>query len=127
MENLARHTVASNKLENAGQIITNMKSRTGTDVDESTEQLLRELKEVVEDGEELLRAGASELNEKGQAARQKLSAALDRAKETGRKIQQKTMAGVRATDRTIRDNPYQTLAIAFGAGLLLAVIFNRKK
>ena len=96
-------------------------------MDESTEQLLKDLKEVVEDGEELLRAGADELNEKGSAAREKLSAALARARETGRKIQDKTIAGAKATDRKIRENPYQTIAIAFGAGVLLAYIFNRKK
>src|SRR5579883_1601698 len=102
-----------------------MKSRR-SEMDESTEQLLKDLREVVEDGEELLRAGASELNEKGMAARERLSAALASARETGRKLQERTMAGARATDRVIRDYPYQTVAIAFGAGLLLGVIFKLK-
>ncbi|HWF17654.1 MAG TPA: DUF883 family protein [Verrucomicrobiae bacterium] len=103
-----------------------MESKSASDLDESTEQLLQDLKEVVEDGEELLRAGANELSEKQSAARAKLSAALANARETGRKIQERTVAGARATDRVIRDNPYQTLGIAFGAGVLIAILLNRK-
>lgn len=103
-----------------------MKGRS-SEMDDSTEQLLKDLREVVEDGEELLRAGASELNEKGMAARERLSAALESARETGRKLQDRTIAGARATDRVIRENPYQTIAIAFGVGVLLGVILNRRK
>lgn len=103
-----------------------MKGRS-SEMDDSTEQLLKDLREVVEDGEELLRAGASELNEKGKAARERLSAALESARETGRKLQDRTIAGARATDRVIRENPYQTIAIAFGLGLLLGVVLNRRK
>jgi ElaB/YqjD/DUF883 family membrane-anchored ribosome-binding protein len=102
-----------------------MESRT-RDLDESTEQLLQELKDVVDDGEELLRAGANELSERGQVARARLSAALASARETGRKLQERTIAGAKATDKAIRENPYQTLAIAFGIGLITAVIINRK-
>jgi ElaB/YqjD/DUF883 family membrane-anchored ribosome-binding protein len=103
-----------------------MESRTERELDDSTEQLLEDLREVVQDGEELLRAGANELNERGSMARERLSAALDRAKETGRKLQKQTIAGAKATDRAIRSNPYQSIGIAFGVGVLLGAIFNRK-
>jgi ElaB/YqjD/DUF883 family membrane-anchored ribosome-binding protein len=103
-----------------------MNGRATSELNDATEQLLQDLKEVVEDGEELLRAGANELNDRGQAVRERLSAALDRARETGRKLQERTVAGAKATDRVIRDNPYQTLAIAFGVGMLTAVLLNRK-
>ncbi|HZV36968.1 MAG TPA: DUF883 family protein [Verrucomicrobiae bacterium] len=103
-----------------------MESTSGRDLDAATEQLLQDLKEVVEDGEELLRAGANELSERGKAARARLSDALASARETGRKLQQRTIAGAKATDRVIRENPYQTLAIAFGVGLLTALLVNRK-
>jgi ElaB/YqjD/DUF883 family membrane-anchored ribosome-binding protein len=103
-----------------------MESRSAREMEQSTEQLLEDLREVVQDGEELLRAGADELNERGSAARERLSAALDRAKETGRKLQEQTIAGARATDRAIRDNPYQSVGIAFGVGIVLGVILNRR-
>ena len=100
--------------------------KTAREMDESTEQLLADLREVVRDGEELLRAGASELNERGMAARERLSVALDRARDTGRRLQEQTVAGARATDRVIRANPYQSIGVAFGIGVLLGAILNRK-
>ena len=92
----------------------------------ATEKLLHDLKEVVKDGEELLHAGASELSEKGKAARARLAAALEAARETGRKLQEQTIAGARVTDRVIREHPYQSIGLAFGIGLLIGVLINRK-
>jgi len=66
------------------------------------------------------------LGKKGVAARAKLSAALDSAKETARKLQSKTVAGAKATDKVIREHPYQSIGIAFGVGLLIGVLVNRK-
>ena len=93
---------------------------------DSTQKLLQDLRQVVHDGEEVLRAGAGELGEKSVAARAKLSAALDSAKETARKLQEKTIAGAKATDKVIREHPYQSIGIAFGLGLLIGVLVNRK-
>jgi hypothetical protein len=42
-----------------------MDTRSASDIEESTEKLLQDLKEVVRDGEELLRAGAEELGDRG--------------------------------------------------------------
>lgn len=102
-----------------------MNGKAGNGIEDATEQLLQELKEVVADGEELLRAGAQGLSEQGKAARARLSAALASAKDTGRKLQQRTVEGARATDEVIRDHPYESIGIAFGAGLLIGVLINR--
>jgi len=103
-----------------------MESRTADEIEESTERLLQDLKAVVHDGEELLRAGASELGDRGRAAREQLAAALEVAKETGRRLQERTVAGAKATDRFIRENPYQSIGIAFGIGMLFGVLVNRR-
>ena len=94
--------------------------------EESTEQLLEELREVVEDGEALLRAGANELNGGGSVLREKLSAALDRAKGTARRLQEQAAAKARAADRTVRDNPYQVIGVAFLGGIIVGALLNRK-
>jgi len=104
-----------------------MNSKSENEIEDSTEKLLEDLKEVVQDGEELLRAGADELNEQGKAARARLSAALQTAKDTGRKLQERTIAGAKATDRAIREHPYQSIGLAFGVGLLIGFLVNRKK
>ena len=101
---------------------------TGSDneTDDATEKLLQELREVVEDGEELLRAGSHELSSTGAAARERLSAALDAARETGRQLQERTIAGAKTADRAIRGNPYQSIGVAFGLGVLMGVLLRRR-
>jgi Uncharacterized conserved protein len=103
-----------------------METRTESDIEQSTEKLLQDLREVVRDGEELLKAGASELGERGSAAREKLAAALEVARETQQRLQERAMQGARATDQLIRANPYQAVGIAFGVGLLVGVLAGRR-
>jgi ElaB/YqjD/DUF883 family membrane-anchored ribosome-binding protein len=103
-----------------------METRSTEEIESSTEKLLRDLKAVVHDGEELLRAGAKDLTEKGLAARERLAAALEVAKETRRKLEQRAVASAKATDRVIREHPYQSIGVAFGVGMLVGVLVNRK-
>jgi ElaB/YqjD/DUF883 family membrane-anchored ribosome-binding protein len=103
-----------------------METNSESELKESTQKLLHDLLQVVHDGEEVLRAGAGELGEKGAAARVKLSAAIASAKETARKLQEKAVVGAKATDKVIREHPYQSIGIAFCVGLLVGVMINRK-
>ena len=103
-----------------------MDTRSSDEIEESTERLLQDLKAVVHDGEELLKAGAQDLSERGVAARDRLAAALEVAKDTRRKLEAKAIASARATDQLIRENPYQSIGIAFGVGMLLGVLINRR-
>lgn len=103
-----------------------METRSAEEIEESTERLLQDLKAVVQDGEELLKAGVEQLSERGMAAKERLSAALDVARETRKKIEQRAVESVRQTDRTIREHPYQSIGVAFGIGMLLGIILNRK-
>jgi ElaB/YqjD/DUF883 family membrane-anchored ribosome-binding protein len=103
-----------------------MATRSTSDIEESTEKLLQDLKEVVRDGEELLRAGVDELGDRGTAAREKLTAALEMAKETQRRLQERAVAGAKAADTYIRSNPYQSIGIAFGIGVILGLYTARR-
>lgn len=103
-----------------------METRSPEDLEESTERLLQDLKAVVQDGEELLQASANDLSERGLAARERLAAALEVAKETRQKLEERARAGVQATDRLIREYPYQSIGVAFGVGMLLGILVNRK-
>lgn len=103
-----------------------METRSASDIEQSTEKLLQDLKEVVRDGEELLRAGVEDLSERGSAAREKLAAALEVARETQKRLQERAIAGAKAADGYIRENPYQSLGIAFGVGLLLGLFATRR-
>jgi len=103
-----------------------MENRTASEIEASTERLLRDLQHVVRDGEELLRAGVQDLSEKGVAAREKLAAALEVAKETRRRLEEKAVASAKATDKLVREYPYQSLGAAFGIGLIIGVLVNRR-
>src|SRR5512140_1394269 len=96
-----------------------MDKRSPEEIEDSTERLLQDLRAVVQDGEELLKAGAQNLSERGMAARERLAAALETAKETRRRLEAQARAGVETTDRLIRENPYQSIGVAFGVGMLI--------
>lgn len=104
----------------------NMGTRTPEEIEQSTEKLLQDLRAVVQDGEELLRAGAKDLSERGVAARERLAAALEVAQETRKKLEQRAAAGVRAADRMVHEYPYQSVGVAFGIGMLIGILLNRK-
>ncbi len=70
-----------------------------------------------------VQSGLNDLAQKGQETANRLSSALATAKT---KIQESTTAGARATDRVIRDHPYESIGIAFGLGVLIGVLINRK-
>lgn len=94
------------------------------------EKLVVDVKEVISDAEALLKLTAEDLSEKAKEARAKLSARLDQAKaqlsETQGVVREKAVAGAKETDRIIRSHPYESLGIAFGVGILLGVILNRR-
>jgi ElaB/YqjD/DUF883 family membrane-anchored ribosome-binding protein len=90
------------------------------------EKLVQDLKTVVRDAEDLIKATAGELSDKTKEARQRLSSAVQSAQNTIANIETRAREGARATDRLIRENPYPSLGIAFFGGLLLGALINRR-
>ena len=103
-----------------------METKSIENIETSTQKLLRDLKTVVRDGEELLKAGARDLTERGVAARERLAAALEVARDTQRHLQESAFTQARQTDRLIRQHPYEAVGIAFGVGLLIGAISSRR-
>jgi ElaB/YqjD/DUF883 family membrane-anchored ribosome-binding protein len=100
----------------------------GNDV--SKEKLVADLKVVVADAEELLRATASQAGEKVSAARERIQASLATAKvkltEAERALLEKSKLAAKATDEYVRDNPWQAVGVAAVAGLVLGVLISRR-
>jgi ElaB/YqjD/DUF883 family membrane-anchored ribosome-binding protein len=103
-----------------------METRSVDDIEAATERLVEDLKAVVRDGEDLLKAGARDLTERGMAARERLSTALESAKETQQNLQAQAAAQVKAADRMVRDYPYHSLGVALGVGLLIGILAGRR-
>lgn len=89
-------------------------------------KLVQDFKVVVHDAEALLKASAGELGEKAREARTRLAASLEGAKANFHRFEDRAVAGAKATDRMIREHPYESLGVAFGVGLLLGVLVARK-
>ena len=85
-----------------------------------------ESENIVEDTQELLAATAHIAEEKVVEARKRLAAALERGKEVWNNVQEKAVAGAKATDKVIRDHPYQSIGIAFGIGALIGFLLSRR-
>lgn len=98
--------------------------------DVTKDKLVADLKVVVADAEELLRATASQAGEKVSAARERIQASLATAKvkllEAERVLVDKTKQAARATDDYVHENPWQAVGIAAAAGLVLGILISRR-
>src|SRR6266508_4096758 len=92
----------------------------------NTDRLVSDLKTVTKDAEELLKTVSGEQGNGSHDMRMRLSSAIDSAKASFHRLEEKTVAGAKATDRTIRKHPYESLGVAFGMGLLVGVLMARK-
>lgn len=98
-------------------------------VEVSKEKLMQDLRVVVSDAEELLRATASQAGEKVSAARERIQENLAAAKEHLAVAQQhvaaKTKQAARVTDEYVHENPWKAVGIAAGAGLIVGMLISR--
>ena len=82
--------------------------------------------DIADNNQDLLAATANAAEEKVTEARNRLSAAMDAARETFGRLQEKAVDGAKATDKLIRENPYQAIGIAFGVGALVGFLLSRR-
>ena len=81
---------------------------------------------LMADAQALLSATAHVAEEKVVEARKRLTAAIEKGKETWHAVQEKAVAGAKATDQVIRDNPYKALGIALGVGAIIGYLLRRR-
>jgi len=96
----------------------------------SKETLVKDLKRVVGDADDLLKAVASSTADEFAAARTKVETKLGEVKsrldETRTAAAQKARQAADATDVYARDNPWKLIGIAGLVGLLAALLLNRR-
>jgi ElaB/YqjD/DUF883 family membrane-anchored ribosome-binding protein len=100
----------------------------GTDV--SREKLASDLRVVVADAEELLRATAGQMGEKAVVARERIQESLRVAKDKLARVEEavidKTKAAARATDDYVHDHPWGAVGIAAAVGLVIGMLISRR-
>ena len=106
-------------------MIESIPTRTG-----AREQLMSDLKTVIQDAEAWLRNGSHMTGEELQAAKAKFERTLSGAKDELIRLEEtvveKTKEAVKATDEYVHENPWKSVVIGATAGLLLGVLISRR-
>ncbi len=94
------------------------------------DKLVADLKLVVSDAEELLRATAGQAGEKVAAARAKAEEGLGRArarlKDLEGEVAERGRQAARATDEFVHREPWKAVGIAAGVGLIVGLLIGRR-
>jgi ElaB/YqjD/DUF883 family membrane-anchored ribosome-binding protein len=94
---------------------------------QTPKELLNDLHTLVNEAEKMVGESISEHTADAVSAlRTRFDAAHERLGEFYTDARKKVVAGAKCTDEAIRANPYQSLAIAAGAGLLLGILLGRR-
>jgi ElaB/YqjD/DUF883 family membrane-anchored ribosome-binding protein len=90
-------------------------------------ELLGELQALVGEAETMMADSVSEHTAEAIGKlKERFSAVQERFTDTYDRARKKVVAGAKNADSTIRENPYQSLAIALGVGVLLGVLVGRR-
>ncbi|BBI99865.1 membrane protein [Ferrigenium kumadai] len=103
----------------------------GVEGEVSKERLMQDLRVIVADAEELLRATAGQAGDKVASARERIQESLDVARErlasAEQAVVEKTRLAAKATDEYVHENPWKSIGIAAGAGLLIGMLISRSR
>lgn len=97
---------------------------------QSKEKLVADLRVVVADAEELLAATAHDTGEKMTALRERMGENLRNARhklaDAEDAIKVKTREVAKATDHYVHENPWKSIGIAAGVGLVVGMLICRR-
>jgi ElaB/YqjD/DUF883 family membrane-anchored ribosome-binding protein len=96
----------------------------------STDRLMKDLRLVMMDAEELLKATAGQAGEKVAEARTRAEESIRAARqalgEAGEEAIERTREAVESADEYVHENPWTAIGIAAGVGLVVGLILSRK-
>lgn len=94
------------------------------------EKLTADLRVVIADAEDLLKATAAQQGEKINAVRARVEGSLGAARswvvELEQTAEEKAKDAAKATDVYVHENPWQAVAIAAGIGFVIGTLARRK-
>lgn len=96
----------------------------------STAKLMQDLRAVVSDTEDLLKATAGDLSEQAARARARTEESLRNLRERMLKAERDLMvrarAAARATDQYVHEKPWPAVGVAAGIGFVLGILVSRR-
>lgn len=91
-----------------------------------TESTSHDLTRLAEDARALMAATTDVAGEKVSQARKRLAEALECGKEFYGTVRDKAVEGAKVADQSVRENPYQAIAIGVGVGALLGYLISNR-
>lgn len=96
----------------------------------SRQKLVADLKVVIADAEELLRATAGQAGEKISVARERIQASLAAARvklsDAERVVLERSKEAAHATDEYVHEHPWTAVGVAAGIGLVIGLLIGRR-
>lgn len=96
----------------------------------SADKLMEDLRLVVTDAEELLRATAGQAGEKVAAARERAAESIDAAKariaQAGYAAAAQTRQAAKVTDEYVHENPWAAVGVAAAVGVVIGMLIAKK-
>ena len=94
------------------------------------DKLVQDMRVVISDAEDLLRATANQAGEKIAVARERIQDSIHQAKvklaEAEALVTERARQAARYTDEYVHENPWRAIGIAAGIGLLLGLLISRR-
>lgn len=98
--------------------------------DVTADKLMDDLRVLAADAEALLKATADQAGDKVASVRDRAQASVDAAKlrlaDAGERVTLKSREAAAATDQYVHQNPWQSIGVATGLGVLLGYLIGRK-
>jgi ElaB/YqjD/DUF883 family membrane-anchored ribosome-binding protein len=98
--------------------------------DVSTDKLVEDLKVVMRDAEALIKATSAQTGEKIQEVRARAEESLRQAQTRLTALEDEALQRAKevadATEEYVRENPWQSVGIAAGVGLLVGLLLSRR-
>jgi ElaB/YqjD/DUF883 family membrane-anchored ribosome-binding protein len=95
-------------------------------MNKQTHAMNTEMGQLADDARALMAATADVAGDRVADARKRLAAALDSAKELAGRVRDRAVEGAKAADQTVRENPYQAIAVAAAVGAIVGYIVTRR-
>jgi len=95
-------------------------------MNKQTQSTDNDLGTLAEDARALMAATADVAGEKVGEARKRLAAALENSRQIFGRVREKAVEGAKVADQTVRENPYQAIAIALGVGAVIGYLAARR-
>lgn len=101
-----------------------------SDLTVQNEKLAEDLKRVIEDAQDLLRMTGDQLSESSAEVRGRIQTGLHLTRAKLAHLQEVAMGKAKdvgnATDEFVHENPWKSIGVAAGAGLLIGMLLRRR-